>query len=270
MPKLGDRYARALITGAGSGLGKAFAEALIEEGVTVWGTSRNPGRLPKSDQLFPVNLDLTGKINLRNWYHRWDGESGGFDLVINNAGYAVLGSVSRLSVDEVNDQISVLLTGPIQLAGAAIDRMRNRKAGCLVNVSSVAGEMWVPYLPVYNSAKMGLSAFSQSLMLENPTTAPWVVDFRPGDYRTAFNERMGERPRDSGFPEAVWRRMEQLLSAAPGPEVAARDLLASLRQFRHCTQYSGSFVQTCIAPLCSRLLPNSFKRKILRSYYQIP
>ncbi|MCZ6671805.1 MAG: SDR family NAD(P)-dependent oxidoreductase [Verrucomicrobia bacterium] len=269
MSKLGERYARALVTGAGSGLGKAFAEALIGEGIAVWGTSRQPDKLMVSDQFTGVKLDLAENFDLQSWYNRTDTESGGFDLVINNAGFATFGQADKMAATDVEKQVKVLLTGPIQLSVAAIGLMRDRGHGCLVNISSVASELWIPYMPVYNATKAGLSVFSQSMMLEAPDRPPWIIDFRPGDYRTAFNQHMRKHLGDNSSSQRVWQRLQQIMEKSPPPTQAAKDLLSSLRQFRHCTRYSGSFFQSSIAPLASRLFSNALNRGVLRRYFNL-
>lgn len=269
MPKLRERYSRVLITGASSGLGSAFADRLMAEGLQVWGSSREPELLERTDQFVPVKLDLTKERDFKEWFDHWDSESGGFDLVINNAGFSSFMRWEALSAAAVEDQIRVLLLGPLQLGRIAWRAMVARENGCLVNVSSVAGEMPVPFMAAYNASKAGLSAFSQSLMLESPDRPPWVVDFRPGDFQTAFNDRMNKRIEGDEDCMAVWNELEALMAKAPEASQAARDLMSALGRFRHCTQYSGSFVQTSIASLTARLLPNSLKRSILRRYFKI-
>ena len=270
MPKLGERYPRALITGASSGLGKAFADGLAAEGIHVWGTSREPELLEASDSFTPIKLDLSKERDFKEWYDHWDSESGGFDLVINNAGFSSFGRWAGQSGSQIEDQIQVLLTGPMQLSRIAFRAMVPRGHGCLVNVSSVAGEMPVPFMAAYNAAKAGLSNFSQSLMLESPDRPPWVIDFRPGDFQTAFNQRMKTRLEEDPDCARAWQELEALMAKAPQASQAVNDLISALGQFRHCTQYSGSFVQTSIASLAGRLLPNTLKRFILRRYYKIP
>ena len=270
MPELGEHYTRALVTGTSSGLGHAFSKALMNQGVAVWGTSRNSsGQIP--NQFFtPIDLDLIKEKNLKDWFNHWDEKVGGFDLVINNAGFAALGITSDIDVEDIEEQLQVLLHGPMQVASAAVMAMRNRGKGCLVNVSSVAAEMWIPYMSIYNTAKAGLSAFSQSLMLESPDSPPWIIDFRPGDYRTAFNQNIRRTVRKDVIVDHMWKEIEDAMRKAPDASKAGADLIASLQKFRHCTSYSGTFVQTRIASMLSRLLPNALKRIVLRRYYNLP
>ncbi|MBH53256.1 MAG: hypothetical protein CMI18_02795 [Opitutaceae bacterium] len=270
MPKLGEVYSKALITGAGSGLGKAFSEALIDNGIAVWGTSRNPETFEKEGILTGVELDLNKERDLPAWFEHWDDQAGGFDILINNAGYGSFADFADLPSQELENQIQILLQSPLLLAQTAVRRFRERKKGCVVNVSSVAGELWIPYFSIYNAAKAGLSVFSQSLMSENPDSSPWVVDFRPADYKTNFNRNTKIAPNQSTSVAAVWNRLVELLGKAPVPEKAAHDLLSAIGKFSHCTCYSGSFFQTKIAPLTSRLFPKSLKRAILRHYFRLP
>ena len=269
MPKLGNVYARALITGASSGLGLAFSKALIAEGVEVWGTSRNPEALDRVDNFNPVLLDLLEEQDLTDWFLKLDESVGGFDVVINNAGFAVLGDSASLGSSRIQSQLKVLLEGPLAIGTAAVSKMRKRNQGCVVNVSSVAADMWIPYLSVYSAAKAGLSAFSQSLMLESPTKPPWIIDFKPGDYQTSFNKNL-KRIEVSTDVEKMWDQLEANMAGSPEVSLAARYLVVSLKKFRHDTQYSGTFVQSKVATVLSRLLPNVMKRKLLRRYYHLP
>ncbi|MCB1121368.1 MAG: SDR family NAD(P)-dependent oxidoreductase [Verrucomicrobiae bacterium] len=270
MSRIAERYQRALITGAGSGLGKAFATRLIREGVEVWGTSRKPENLEPSDRFRPIQLDLVSEPDLGEWFERWERESGGFDLVINNAGLGVLAPVEKLRNTDIITQIQVMLSGPILLATHSFSVLRAGKKGCLVNVSSMAGVLPIPFLSVYNATKAGLSAFSQSIMMEAPKDPPWVIDFLPGDYDTAVNRNMKKLHMDSKDCNRVWHRLEELMSEAPQTEKAADDLIRALKKFRHCTCTSGSFVQTSIASWLRRLSPATLQRKILRRYYRLP
>jgi len=270
MRKLGGVYSKALITGASSGLGKAFAELLIENGIAVWGTSRNPEIFEEERRITGIELDLNKEKDLSAWFEHWDDQAGGFDILINNAGSGSFGDFADLARDELQNQIQVFLKSPLLLAQASFKRFRERKKGCLVNVSSVAGELWIPYFSIYNASKAGLSAFSQTLMLESSDSPPWIVDFRPADYKTNFNCNTKIAPNQSVPVTAVWNRLMELMGKAPVPEKAAQDLLSAIGEFSHCTCYSGSFFQTRIAPLASRLFPISLKRAILRRYFRLP
>jgi short-subunit dehydrogenase len=278
MPRVAELYPTAFVSGASSGLGRAFAEMLLAEGVRVWGTSREASRLAplaRAGAFVPVALDLAAPAAAEAAWRRAAAEAGGaFDLVINNAGYGVFGDFAEVEAALWVAQLDAMLGTTLRLAHAAYGAMRARGRGCLVNVSSLAAEFPLPYMSGYNVAKAGLSALSESLVFESRGTPVIVLDFRPGDYRTAFNQAM--RPAVSspnGLPaaaapsERVWRRLEANLQAGPAPERAAADLRRALLDRRRGPVRSGSFFQARLAPLLARAIPAAVLRGVLARYY---
>jgi short-subunit dehydrogenase len=275
MPKVSELYPTAFVTGASSGLGRKFAEMLLAEGVRVWGTSRDPSRLAplaRPGAFSPVALDLAAPAAAEAAWQRAAAEAGGaFDLVINNAGYGVFGEFAGIDADVWAAQLDAMLGTTLRLAHAAYRTMRARNRGCLVNVSSLAVEFPLPYMSGYNVAKAGLSALSDSLVFESRGTPIMVVDFRPGDYRTAFNQAMRPSPSSpigsTVALERVWRKLEANLEAGPAPERAAADLRRVLLGRRRGVARSGSFFQARLGPLLARATPEAVLNGILARYF---
>ena len=115
------------------------------------------------------------------------------DILINNAGFGVFGGFVEKDFAVWQRQIEIMLVNTARLSHAALRVMLRRNRGALVNVSSLAAEFPLPYQSAYNLVKAGLSALSESLILETRGTGVIVIDFRPGDYRTDF-EASVERP----------------------------------------------------------------------------
>jgi short-subunit dehydrogenase len=266
---LADRTPVALVTGASSGIGRAIAEALLAAGVSVYGTSRNP--------------NLPGRNPAIQWL-AFEGGQAGFvnafakdrrdlltkiDLLVNNAGSGLFGEASQQQADDLQSQIQLLLEAPMALTLAVLPAMRERGRGCIVNVSSLAGEFPLPYLAAYTAAKAGLSGFTQSLMLTEADSGVQLVDFQLGDFRTAFNEAMACPPALTEPEQRVWEHLEKHLREAPPPETAARDLLKAIRRGRTGIVRSGGFFQTRVAPLGLRLLPRACLLWTIRRYYGI-
>ncbi len=277
MPRrVSDQYRTAFVTGASSGLGGAFAEMLLAEGVRVWGTARDPARVaglvPRHPgQFTPVGLDLADAAAAERVFLAAEKVAGGFDLVINNAGYGVFGAFAETDFAVWQAQLEAILAATLRLAHAAVRGMRARNRGCLVNVSSLAVEFPLPFMSGYNAAKAGLSAFSESLLMETRGTNLTVIDFRPGDYRTAFNQAMpstvsAQLPADPRRTR-VWRILESNLAAAPAPARAAADLRRALIRGRSGTVRSGSFFQARLAPLFARMAPDAGRRFVAAWYF---
>ena len=269
--RLSDRHRTAFVTGAASGLGRAFAGMLLAEGVRVWGTSRDPDRLDPREGLRPVALDLADAAGAAAAFDRASREAGeGFDIVVNNAGYGVFGGFDAVDFARWQAQLDAMLGATMRLAHAAWKTMRARNHGALVNVSSIGVDFPLPFMSGYNVCKAGLSALSESLAFESRGSAVRVFDFRPGDYRTAFNENMKTQPGPSAAaprPAAAWLALESHLRSAPPAGRAAADLRRALIGNRGGVVRSGAFFQARIAPVFARLAPAAAVRAVAARYF---
>jgi short-subunit dehydrogenase len=250
---------------------------LLADGVRVWGTARDAVRLTdlasKYPALFtPVILDLDDPVAAEAAFVRATGSAGGsFELVINNAGYGVFGYFHESDAAVWERQVSAMLGTTLRLTHAALRRMRQRDRGCIVNISSLAVEFPLPFMSGYNAAKAGLSALSESLIVETRGTGINVIDFRPGDFHTDFNQAMltssSATPPANGPTAAAWRSLESHRVSAPPTSRAAADLRRSLLRGRRGTVRSGSLFQASIAPSFARLIPASLRRYIEARYF---
>ena len=271
---LNKQYRTAFITGASSGLGEAFTRMLLEEGVKVWGTSRNSAKLQALRDQYPqlfsvVCLELNQADEAVNQFRKAEKEAGGFDLVIQNAGYGLFGNFELIPSETWNTQLSSMLGTTVALSHAAWTSMRSTNQGCLVHISSLAVDFPLPFMSGYNVVKAGISALSESLMTEARGTNLVVIDFRPGDFKTAFNERahkVDKLESDKRLKQA-WLKLEENLNTSPKPSQAARDLKKALKAGKSGIVISGGFLQARLAPLAAHLLPKKLLRKITALYF---
>ena len=273
---LSARYRTAFVTGASTGLGLAFTDMLLAEGVEVWGTSRNPARLAARPRFHPVALELgDGSASELAFLHA-DKEAGGFDLVVNNAGFGVFGEFARTEFSVWQAQLEIMLVNTARLCHLALAGMLERRRGALVNVSSLAAEFPLPYQSAYNMAKAGLTALNESLMYELRGTGVAVIDFRPGDFRTDFEDSVVRPPQEQPEGDAaasaarqarVWSAFSRMMRSAPLPAHAAAALRRALHRGRSGTVRTGRFFQTAVAPFLVRLGSLGLKRRIQERYF---
>lgn len=267
---LSARYRTAFVTGASAGLGRAFAEMLLAEGVEVWGTARAAARLPAQARLHPLELELGDGAAAEAVLRAADRAAGGFDLVINNAGYGAFGGFAATDFAVWARQLELMLVNTARLAHVAVQLMAGRGRGALVNVSSLAAEFPLPYQPAYNVVKAGLSALSESLMLEHAGTGLIVLDLRPGDYRTDFE---GSVLRPGAAPDAradrAWAAFRRLMESGPAPAHAAAALRRALRRGRSGTVRTGRFTQAVLSPALARFGSLALRRWVLGRYFDL-
>lgn len=271
---LSARYRTAFVTGASTGLGLAFTEMLLAAGVEVWGTARDAARLKVAHAKFhPVALELGDGPAAERVFLEADQAAGGFDIVINNAGFGAFGAFAHTDFTVWEEQLRVMLINTARLSHAALRGMLARKRGALVNISSIAGEFGMPYQAVYNTTKAGLSALNASLMYEVKGTGVIVIDFRPGDFRTDF-EGSVRRPAQTGADALqtgrmarVWGNFTAMMQSGPAPAEAAADLQAALLRGRSCTVRTGRFFQAVLGPFIARFGSLGLQRKIQEKYF---
>lgn len=268
---LSAHYRSAFVTGASTGLGRAFAEMLLAEGLQVWGTSRSRQRLPARPGFHGVELELADGAAAVQAFAAADRAAGGFDVVVNNAGSGVFGGFAETDFAVWEAQLQAMLVNTARIAHVALRGMRARDRGALVNISSLAAEFPLPFQPAYNMAKAGLTALSESLMYEVRGTGVVVLDFRPGDYRTDFEESV-RRPTALTAPaqRRAWDAFARLMESGPPPAHAAGALRRALRRQRSGTVRTGRAFQALVAPCLARLGSLGMKRAVQARYFDLP
>lgn len=263
---------RVFLTGASSGIGLATTQALLARGDEVWGTSRNPESLLRHERFRPVELDLAKNDEIEATFARAATEAGHFDVHINNAGSGHFGPAELLSAPEIQEQFQVLFFGHVRLTQIALAHMRERGQGLIINVTSLASLLPVPFMAAYNAAKSAMASFTMSLQIELGNTGVRIVDLQPGDIRTNFNDAVHWNI-DTGYKERVaktWRAVDKNMKEAPGPEVVAREILRVIDQKNPPMRIIvGDLFQAKVAPFIFRFLPQRTRIWGLKRYYGI-
>lgn len=155
-----------LITGANRGLGRALTEAVLDAGHSVLATVRGDHTLPEHDHLSVHQLDVRQHDQARVAVARAVDEFGRLDVLVNNAGYGLIGAIEEVDEAEAREIIDTDLLGALWLSQAAVSVMREQGAGDVVQISTVGAVGTMPTLGLYNAAKWGLEGFSEALAAE--------------------------------------------------------------------------------------------------------
>ena len=265
---------RVFLTGASSGIGLAIAKLLVEEGYEVWGTSRNLERIPKMPRCHPVRLDLTDRLSVEEAFDCALAEASYFDIVINNAGAGHFGPAELLPLETIASQFQVLVFGQIQLMQLALRHMQARGDGLIINVTSLASRLPVPFMAAYNAAKAALASFTISIQLELGNSRVHVVDLQPADIRTEFNQGVIKSTKTNPHYDTkvarTWEVVERNMKSAPPPDLVAQHVLRLVSAVQPPPRITvGDAFQSKIAPLIFRFLPQHLRLWGLKRYYQI-
>ncbi|MFL6553301.1 MAG: SDR family NAD(P)-dependent oxidoreductase [Chthoniobacterales bacterium] len=264
---------RVFLTGASSGIGLAIAKLLAEEGHEVWGTSRDLARIPKLPRLHAIRLDLADRLSIENAFNSALAEAGYFDVVINNAGAGHFGPAELLPVETITSQFEILVFGQIQLMQLALRHMQARRDGLIINVTSLASRLPVPFMAAYNAAKAALASFTMSIQLESVHPRVRIVDLQPGDIRTEFNQSVIVSDNIDGDDAKIartWEIVERNMKNAPAPELVALQVLRLMHAVEPPPRVTvGNAFESKIAPLIFRFLPQRVRIWGLKRYYGI-
>lgn len=240
----------ALVTGASAGMGKDFAKALLKEGMTVYAVAR---RIEKMDDLkelgiIPLKMDITKEEDVQYVVDQIKQDHGHIDVLINNAGFGMFGSVEETTLADARYQFEVNLFGLASLTQKIIPLMRGQKSGKIINISSVGGKIYSPMGAWYQGTKHALEGWSDCLRLELSSFGIDVVVIEPGAIVTEFGdvmtgpmiERSGHGPYAS-IVNALVKAMEKEYKAGSSSavNVITKLVLKAVRSKKPKTRYAG-------------------------------
>ena len=219
-PAASGRWHRALVTGASSGIGRAFALALAADGTDVVLVARRRERLEslaaevESDHGTEAEVlvaDVSDEEELRAVERRLADRDRPIDLLVNNAGFGSHGPFAELPVEREMEQVRVNVLAPVRLTHAALPGMLERGRGGIVNVSSIASVQPLPYWATYGATKAYLTSFSQAVHEEVREGGVTVLALMPGFTRTEFQDH--SKSGTDSLPDLVWRTADDVARA---------------------------------------------------------
>jgi len=262
------------LTGASSGIGLATAQILSQNGYTVWGTTRDPKKIAADAPFRPIAMRLEDVASVGAAWNEALAQAGQFDIVIQNAGAGLFGSIEEVKIEDARWQWQVLVEGPLQLLKLAAAHLRPRNEGLIIGVSSLAAELPMPFSSHYSAGKAAFSALLAGLSMELEPFHVSVVDLRPGDILTAFNDQLPKTmPADSAYlpwTAQAWEETARLMKTAPSPELIAKAVLATVQAAKApALVRSGTFFQATLSPFGARFMSRRALLNSIRAYYKL-
>jgi NAD(P)-dependent dehydrogenase (short-subunit alcohol dehydrogenase family) len=260
-----------LVTGSSSGFGRAIAEGLARDGHRVFAATRGSG--PILAGATDVTLDVTEETSVAKCVDAVMAAAGRIDVLINNAGLGIAGAIEDTSADEARAQFDTNFFGVHRMCRAVLPHMRKQRAGCIINMSSLAGQIAIPFQGFYSASKFAIEGYTEALRMEVRCFSVRVSMIEPGDFATAFtaNRRMTQAstassPYFTACGSAIERMArDEQANADLSPVVEA--VRAILSRDRPALRYPrANFVQRAFASL-RPFLPQALNEYLIRSTY---
>ena len=220
-----------LITGSSSGIGAASVKLFQEKGWNVVASMRSPEKNKQFSDLpnvLVLRLDVTDAESIVSALAQAEERFGHIDVLVNNAGYGMVGAFEASTEEGVERQFATNVFGLMNVTRAALPAMRQRGNGVIINVSSVGGKLTFPLYSVYHATKFAVEGFSESLHYELSTFGIKVKLIEPGPIKTDFYDRSQDlisKPGLTAYDKFITRAMPSMKKEganAPGPDLVAK------------------------------------------------
>ena len=262
-----------LITGGSSGIGKSIGEFLHQKGFVVYGTSRNPEKI--SNSIFPlVALDVRDKQSIVNCVAEVIQKAGRLDVVINNAGVGITGPIEEIPTEEIKNNFETNLFGPIEVMKAVLPQMRLQQSGLIINVTSIAGYMGLPFRGVYSASKGALELITEALRMEVKSFGIHITNVAPGDFATNIAAGRYHAPviKGSAYEMTYGKSLKEMdnhVDNGSNPNEMALAIFAIIQNENPKIHYKvGAFMQK-FSIVLKRILPDKMYERMLMNHYKL-
>ena len=273
----------ALVTGSSSGMGFTTAVMLARAGIHTYASMRN---LKKSKTITDlankenlplqvIQLDVNDDKSVKDAIAKIVTEKERIDVLVNNAGYGLFGSIEDVSIEEMKAQFETNFFGVMRVTQLVLPIMRKQKSGTIVNVSSVGGRISLPVLSAYNSTKFALEGLSESMSYELEPFGIKVVIIEPGVIRTnimnsSIFAKKAQDPKSPYFSliQKVERNFKSMMeNKSSPPEEVAKVILGALTSKNPQLRYTvGDDAATMIQARVN-MSDNEFKKMIMENFF---
>ena len=262
-----------LITGGSSGIGKSIGEYLHQKGFIVYGTSRNPERILNS--VFPLLfLDVRNVDSIIEAVAKIIAIEGKLDVVINNAGVGITGPLEEIPMVEIKSNFETNFFGPIDVIKSVLPQMRFQKSGLIINITSIAGYMGLPYRSVYSASKGALELITEALRMEVKSFGIHITNIAPGDFATNIAAGRYHAPLVKGSAYELsygktLKAMDEHVNSGSNPDEMAEAVYKIILDPSPKIHYKvGAFLQK-FSIVLKRILPDKVYEKMLLNHYKL-
>lgn len=262
-----------LITGATSGIGRQIALYLAQKGYKVYGTGRSPEVSEEGEVTF-LSMDVRDESSIKNAVSFVVEKEGRLDVLINNAGIGMGGSIEETPVSALHNVFATNLYGAVAVIQAVLPIMRRQRKGFIINITSIAGYMGLPFRAGYSASKGALALLAESLRLELKPFGIRVSNIAPGDFATDIASRRYYVPfqEDSPYGEAYQKSLQMMdkhVRQGENPIQMARKIYEVMQQKNPKVHYKQARFLQRISVFLKQILPDRIYERLLMKYYQL-
>ena len=263
-----------LITGGSSGIGKAIGEFLVEKGFIVYGTSRNPENYIKKSSFKLLKMEVTDQASISEVIQQILKFENKVDIVINNAGVGITGPLEETPYDEIRKAFDINFHGPINVIKAVLPQMRIQKNGLIINITSIAAYMGLPYRGVYSATKAALEITTETIRMEVMQFGIKMTNIAPGDFATNIAAGRYHAPvlENSPYKDVYGNTLKMMndhVDQGEDPKLLAQFVYNVINENNPKVRYKVGSLMQKFSIVLKRILPSKSYEKMLMKHFNL-
>jgi NAD(P)-dependent dehydrogenase (short-subunit alcohol dehydrogenase family) len=262
------------ITGGSSGIGKAIGEYLSDKEYIVYGTSRNPSKISEKIPFTLLKMDVSKGDSITAAVSEIIKKEGRLDVLVNNAGVGITGPIEETPNSEIQKAFETNYYGPINVIKAVLPQMRKQGNGKIINITSIAGYMGLPYRGIYCATKAALEITTEAYRMEIKQFGIEMTNIAPGDFATNIVAGRYHAPvlDDSHYNEAYAKTLAVMnahVDDGQNPLEMAKVVHAIIETSKPRIHYKvGAAIQK-FSIVLKRILPDTVYERMLLNHYKL-
>ena len=263
-----------LVTGASSGIGKAVAEFLHNKGFIVYGTTRDVSKYPDFGPFTLIRLDVNKEKQVREAVAEVVEKEGRLDILVNNAGVGITGPIEETPYEEILKAFETNFHGPIRMIKEVLPQMRSQGKGLIVNITSIAGYMGLPFRGVYSASKGALELVTEALRMETQGFGINITNLAPGDFATNIASGRYHAPVKENSPyREVYQNSLDLMNAhvdsGKDPIMVAEKIFSIIKSNNPKVHYRVGTPLQKFSVFLKKILPDKVYEGMLKKHYKL-
>lgn len=257
----------AIVTGGSSGIGLACCEKFLQNGYKVYECSRKNGSDNKD--IIHIKADVTDEQSVEQAVKTVFEAEGRIDILVNNAGFGIAGSIEETALADAKKQFDVNFFGTVLCSQKVLPYMRKQGFGRIVNISSMAAPLAIPFQAFYSASKAAVNSLTLSMQNEVKPFGITVCAVMPGDVKTGFTAAREKNNTDSAYKDVLNRSLSVMEHDEQNgmPAAAIADAVYKAATTKNPKPLSTKGTQYHLFAVLSKLLPTSLVNRIVGMIY---
>ncbi|MGI9553177.1 MAG: SDR family oxidoreductase [Aurantibacter sp.] len=262
-----------LVTGGSSGIGKSIGSYLKSKGFKVYGTTRTKSNYPDFSDFDLLEMDVRKVTSIHQAVQEIISREGRLDVLVNNAGIGITGPIEETPHEEILKVFETNFHGPLHVAKSVMPQMRQQGGGTIINITSIAGYMGLPFRGIYSATKGALELVTEALRMEAKDSRIHICSLAPGDFATNIASGRYHVPVSEGsvykkYGDAL-KMMNAHVDAGQDPILVAKTVFKIVTSASPKVHYKVGAPMQKFSVLLKKILPDKLYEKLLMNHYKL-